>query len=250
MNIIKTKSFQLAIISRGNKDSAKLAILIPGRLDTKDYANFVSHAEYFANQGFFALSFDPPGTWESPGKIDLYTTTNYIKAVNELIDYFGNKSTLLLGHSRGAAAAILASMSNPNIIGILSVMANYGIPTAASDEALKKGFQVSYRDLPPGTSKTKEQKEFLLPIAYWEDGKKYNVVQSLRECTKPKLLIYGTRDEFTTPEEVKKLYEIIPEPKMIKEIDSDHDYRYYPEAIKKVEQQIGQFLRKYYEYGK
>ena len=90
MDLIKTKSFELAILAKGNRDSKKLAILIPGRLDTKNYANFISHAEYLASRGFFAVAFDPPGTWESPGGIDLYTTTNYIKAINELIEYFGN----------------------------------------------------------------------------------------------------------------------------------------------------------------
>lgn len=245
MDIIKTKSFELATFSKGNKDSEKLAILIPGRLDTKDYANFVDHAEYLVNKGFFVVAFDPPGTWESPGDISLYTTTNYIRAINELIEYFGNKPTLLLGHSRGAAVAVLASMSNPAVIGIVSVMANYGAPTAPSRDAIGKGFQISYRDLPPGTQKTSEQKEFALPIAYWTDGEKYNTVQSLKECVKPKLLIYGTRDKFTPVDTVKKLYEVIPEPKMIKEVDSTHDYRYYPEIIKEVNEEIGRFLNKY-----
>jgi len=246
MEIIQTKSFELSIFSKGNKNCNKLAILLPGRLDTKDYFNFVSHADYLANKGFFVVAVDQPGTWDSPGKIDLCTTTNYIKATNELIEYFGNKPTLLLGHSRGAAVSIFVSMTNPNIIGIILVMANYGEPTPPNQEALQKGFQISHRDLPPGTSKTKEQKEFLLPLNYWEDGKKYNAGQTLKECTKPKLLVYGTKDEFTPVEEVEELYKIIPEPKMIKLVDSTHDYRYYPEAIKETEETIGQFLTKYF----
>ncbi len=245
MNLIKTRSFELATFSNGNKNSEKLAILIPGRLDTKDYANFVSHAEYLANKDFFVVAFDPPGTWESPGNINLYTTTNYIKVINELIEYYGNKPTLLLGHSRGAAVAVLASIANPAVIGIIPVMANYGAPTAPSQSAIEKGFQISYRDLPPGTHKTSERKEFALPIAYWTDGEKYNTVQILKECTNPKLLIYGTRDEFTPVDTVKKLYEVIPEPKMIKGVDSTHDYRYYPEIIKEVNEEIGRFLNKY-----
>ncbi len=241
MEIVKTKSFELAIFSKGDKNSPKLAILNPGRLDAKNYVNFVSHAEYLASRGFFVVAFDPPGVWESHGSIDLYTTTNYIKAVNELIEYFGNRPTLLLGHSRGATVAILAS-ANPNIVGIVLVMANYGTPTSPGEEALKNGFHISHRDLPPGDMKTKEQKEFLLPIAYWEDGKQYNIIQSLKNCFKPKLIVYGTNDTFTTPDEVKKIYETVPEPKMIKEVNSSHDYRYYPEAIKEIEQEVGRFL--------
>jgi pimeloyl-ACP methyl ester carboxylesterase len=245
MDLIKTKSFELATLSRGNRDSQKFAILIPGRLDTKDYANFVSHAEYLANQGFFAVAFDPPGTWESPGNIGLYTTTNYLKAIDELIEYYGDKPTLLLGHSRGAAVAMLASMSNPAVTGIVLLMANYGAPTAPGRDAVEKGFQISHRDLPPGIVATSEQKEFALPIEYWKDGDRYDPVPALRACTKPKLLIYGTHDEFTSPSTVRELYATIPEPKMIKEVNSDHDYRYHPEVIKEVEAEIGRFLEKF-----
>ena len=98
MEIIKTQSFELAILSRGDKNSEKLALILPGRLDTKDYVSCVSHADYLASKGYFAITFDPPGTWESSGTTELFTTTNYIKAVNELIAHFGDKPTLLVGH--------------------------------------------------------------------------------------------------------------------------------------------------------
>ncbi len=247
MSLIRTKSFDLAIKTRGSEDSRKVAISLPGRLDTKDYASFDSHIEYLAGKGFYAISFDPPGTWESPGGIELFTTTNYVKAVEEIIEYFGNKLTLLLGHSRGGAVSILAGTSNPSVIGIVVIMATYGAPTSPSPEAIKAGVSMSYRDLPPGTSKTSERKEFALPINYFKDGQKYNVVDVLKKCTKPKLLFYGTRDEFTTPERVKEVFGSIPEPKMIHELNSDHDYRYHPEIIEEVNEVIGHFLDDYFK---
>lgn len=66
-----------------------------------------------------------------------------------------------------------------------------------------------------------------------------------RDLTKPKLLFYGTRDEFTAPEKVKEVYEAIPEPKMIHELDTDHDYRYQPKIIEEVNEVVGQFLDNY-----
>src|SRR3989344_8097436 len=128
MERIRTQFFELAANIKGNKDSKKLALALPGRLDTKDYACFTSHIEYLARKGFLAVSFDPPGTWESPGGIELFTTTNYIKAVNELIEYFGNKPTFLLGHSRGAAVSILAGTANPHVKGFVAIMAAYDGP--------------------------------------------------------------------------------------------------------------------------
>lgn len=246
MNIVKTKSFELAVNSKGNSNAAKIAIVLPGRLDTKDYTCFDSHIDYLSGKGFFALSFDPPGTWESKGSIDLFTTTNYIKAVDELIEYFGNKPILLMGHSRGGTVSILAGANNLHVIGIVPVMATYGEPTPPDEESLKKGIKMSYRDLPPGTEKTKEQREFAMPINYFIDGQKYNVVSILQKCTKPKLVFYGTDDEFTTPEKVKEVFETIPEPKMIHELNANHDYRYYPEIIDEVNNIVGEFIDRYH----
>jgi hypothetical protein len=133
-------------------------------------------------------------------------------------------------------------MTNAAIMGIVPVMQILEQPAAPTEDAMRKGFQVSYRDLPPGASKTKEQKEFALPIAYWTDGERYDVEHTLRGCTKQKFLIYGTRDEFTSVDVVKKLYEEIPEPKTIQEIDATHDYRYFPEAIEAVNLAVGKWL--------
>lgn len=245
MNIIKTKSFELAINSKGDPTSKKLALVLPGRLDTKDYECFNSHLEYLANKGFFAVSFDPPGTWESPGGIELFTTTNYIKAANELIEYFGNRPTFLLGHSRGGTVSILVGTSNPAVECFALIMANYGVPTPPNPEAIKMGFKISHRDMPPGTSKTEQQKEFILPISYFIDGQKYNVIDALTKCTKPKLIIYGTRDDFTEASQVEEVFATLPEPKTLHLLDTVHDYRYDSKIIEEVNKVVGDFLDRY-----
>ncbi|MDD5068999.1 MAG: hypothetical protein PHN89_05405, partial [Candidatus Pacebacteria bacterium] len=60
MAIIKTKSFELGIYLKGNPASEKLAIIIPGRLDSKDYIHNTILVDYLAGRGYLALSFDPP----------------------------------------------------------------------------------------------------------------------------------------------------------------------------------------------
>jgi pimeloyl-ACP methyl ester carboxylesterase len=241
MNLLKTKSFELAIYARGDRNASKLAIVIPGRLDTKDYAHNISLVDYLAAQGYYALSFDPPGTWESPGDINIYNTTAYLRVINELIDYFGNKPTLLLGHSRGGSVAMLAA-ANPSVIGIVAILASYGAPTPPSAEAVRNGFQIEYRDLPPGTSRSKKPKHFELPIAYFKDGEQYVPADALRELAKPKLLIYGDEDEFTEPQRVEEIYKSIPEPKTLQSVHSEHDYRLHSEVMKQVNDLVGSFL--------
>jgi pimeloyl-ACP methyl ester carboxylesterase len=243
--LVKTKSFTLAVRTEGDKNASKVAIMLPGRLDTKDYANFVSHLEYLADKGFYAVAMDPPGTWESPGPIDLFTTTNYVKAVNELIEYFGNKPTLLLGHSRGGSIAVLAGCANPKVMGLVLIMANYKAPTPASPEAIKAGFKLETREVPPGTSKTFDTKVFKMPLSYFEDGQKFIAGEAIKNCYEPKLMFYSQNDKYTSAEEFLEVFSSTPEPKIKYELHCDHDYRYSSEAIKEVNKVMGEFTHKY-----
>lgn len=242
MEIFKTKSFELAVYAKGDPNSPKIAIVVPGRLDTKDYIHNTSLVDYLAERGYYALSFDPPGTWESPGGMDLYTTTNCIKAVNELVEHLGNKPIVLAGHSRGGTVAMLAGPDNPHVTHIIPIFSYYGAPSDPEPDRIVDGALVSYRDLPPGTERTKEQKRFDLPLNYFKDGAQYDALLGLKTCTKPKLFFYGTKDVMNDPEDVKKAFEESAEPKMIHGVDSEHDYRLLPNVVEEVNHKIGTFL--------
>jgi len=242
MNLIKTKSFEIAVNIKGDVNSIKLAIVLPGRLDTKDYVHMISLVDYLASRGYLALSFDPPGTWDSLGDIELYTTTNYLKAVDELIEYFGNKSTLLVGHSRGGTIAMLVGPQNPHVTHFISIFSYYGAPRDPREERIVNGNVISYRGLPPGNIKNTAQKEFALPLSYFKDAKQYNALESLKNCTKPKLFFYGTKDDINKPEEIKEAFEKSADPKVLYALDSSHSYRYSPQLIEEINLVIGKFL--------
>ncbi|OHA11040.1 MAG: hypothetical protein A3H71_03250 [Candidatus Sungbacteria bacterium RIFCSPLOWO2_02_FULL_48_13b] len=84
----------------------------------------------------------------------------------------------------------------------------------------------------------------LTPLPF-EDGEKYNAFRDLQSCKKPKLFFYGTEDVMVVPEAVKKAYQVAAEPKMIHELNSEHDYRLHPEIIEEVNKVVGLFLDKY-----
>lgn len=237
MSKIKTPSFELAIYKKGDENSDKLMLCLPGRLDTKDYAHMQSHVDFFASKGHLAISFDPPGTWESSDDISLYTTQNYLKAIDELIELYGNRPTVTLGHSRGGTMAMMAGINNPHITHFIAVMSHYG-PSEKPNEV--GDVRVSYRDLPPGTEETKERKQFDLPMSYFDDPTPYTGLES---CTKPKLFFFGQHDDLVRPEDVRETYESAAEPKQLYELDSDHDYRYHPEIIEEVEKVVEEFLK-------
>lgn len=240
--MIKTKSFELAVISGGDENSSKIALVLPGRLDTKDYAHTVSHVEYFASNGYFTLSFDPPGTWDSPGGIKIYTMTNYLLAINELIEYLGNKPTVLMGHSRGGSMAMLAGPQNICVTHIVAVMSHMG-PSTLKEEDVVDGIIPSYRDMPPNDVKNK--KRFDLPVEYFEDAKRHDILSGLKKCGKPKLFFYGNKDITVRPDGIKRTYEQVLDPKVIHELTSEHDYRFHEEVIREVESVTGEFLESF-----
>lgn len=246
MSIVKTKSFELAIYSKGRPGSPRLALVLPGKLDTKDYSHMYSHVEYLASKGYFALSFDPPGTWESKGDIKLYTMTNYLKAVDEIIEHYGNKSTFIMGHSRGATIATIAGTRNQHIFAFAAVMSSFskgGFQEEPDKNWRTKEFVISKRDLPPGGGE--KVKEFKLPYSFFEDQTKYDLTKDITSSAKPKLFILGKHDDLISPKTIKETFSLFAEPKELHEIDSDHDYRNHPHLINEVNEIVGGFLRRY-----
>lgn len=245
MKIIQTKTYQIAVNEYGDSCSKRVCLMLPGRLDTKDYSNFVSHGEFLASLDIFAVAIDPPGTWESPGSIDDYSTSMYIQAVNELIEYYGNKETVLFGHSRGGAAAMLAS-SNPAVTSVVLINAAYGAPSSPNVNKIMGGCLKESRDLPPGNVRTKEQRTFLLPLGYFEDGKKYDPAYALKKFSGNKLLIHATKDEFCGVDEVKTIFDQLSMPKTMEIIDCTHDYRLFPQSIAQVNQALKKLIKDTY----
>lgn len=246
MGIVKTKSFGLAVNESGDGKARKLAIVLPGKLDTKDYSHMRSHVEYLAGRGYLAVSFDPPGTWESEGDISLYTLSNYADSIDELIDYYGNKPTFLVGHSMGGSVSMMVGTRNPYVIGFSSIMSSSsykpGKYTDYPDETWKRnGYRESKRDI-PGENK---YIEFNLPYTFLEDRVRFDVKRDLSNCPKPKLFVYGQDDRLVEPDIVKEAYEVSAEPKEIASIGGGHDYRYHPVLVQEVNGILGKFISKY-----
>jgi len=96
-----------------------------------------------------------------------------------------------------------------------------------------------------GKTKSKEQKTFSLPLFYFQDGQKYDILKVLQGCSKPKLLFYATQDDFSDPCDYQKVFATLPDPKELHELNCTHDYRYSPSAVEEVNQVAKQFLLKY-----
>jgi pimeloyl-ACP methyl ester carboxylesterase len=248
MPFIKTKSYNLAVYERGNPDATKCAIVLPGRLESKDYIHIQSHVDLLATLGFHALAFDPPGSWESSGNIASYTVTNYLGAVNAVIEYYGNKPTLLVGHSLGGSIAMLAAANNPHVAAFITLMA-LANPKVQDREWRAAGKITFYRDLPPGDHTTSEQRQYDLPYSFLEDSRRYNTQSALQHCHKPKLCITGTYDTQNSPRYSPDERAHIAEPKQFIEVPSYHSYRYSQAGIDTINTIIKRFVLSLPSYG-
>lgn len=246
--IVKTESFELSTNQAGDFDSERLVLVLPGRLDTKDYPHMRSHVQLLAELGYFALSFDPPGTWQSPGEIELYTMTNYLKSITELIELYGDRPTTLIGHSRGGSMAMLGATKIDQVTGFAAIMSrsSASIRQDESKYTANDRVEISYRDDP---FDPKKRVQFQLPMTYFEDAEQYNMREDLHACTKPKMFIYGNDDAIITPDTVIETYEYAADPKQIYSVDSEHDYRRHLEVIGEVNQKIKKFMREFQPLG-
>ncbi|HSX48523.1 MAG TPA: alpha/beta hydrolase [Candidatus Nanoarchaeia archaeon] len=243
---IKLTSFEVAANVEGDRNADRLALILPGQLDSKDYQHIRSHTNFLARKGFLSVSFDPAGTWESGDDLSIYTMTNYLKTINELIHYFGNRPTFTMGHSRGGTMAMAAGIGNPSVFSFAAVMSGYSYSPKVNPnysdkkEWMELGYRESLRDLPNDHN---QSRLFKLPYGFLEDTLKYDLTDGLKNCTKPKMFVYGNKDDQIRPEFVKQGFELSSDPKELNELESDHDYRWHPELITEVNDLVWGFLK-------
>jgi pimeloyl-ACP methyl ester carboxylesterase len=243
MSTLRTESFALGCYMAGDVESDKLALVLPGLLDTKDYPHMRSHTEFLAALGYYAISFDMPGTWESGNNIEEYTTTNSLRAVSELTMKY-SKPTLLVGHSNGGRLALLASIRNPEVEACIAIMNAPTFVRASNYHDRKvmwkaEGTKTLFRNDP---SNPGQQRRFDLPFSFCEDADTYDTRVGLDGLRIPKLFIAGTQDMTVTPGDVRQSFEAAAEPKTMTIIDSDHNYRWHPHVISEVNQLMQEFL--------
>lgn len=242
--MIQTHNFHLAVYAQGNETAEKVAIVLPGFLDSKNHSHMKSHVEYLATKGFYALSFDPLGTWESDGRIEQYTMTNWLLAIKEIIEYYGSRPTFTLGTSRGGSMAMLAAIHCPEVFAFAAIMskASYA-PAVSTIHPIAEWKAAGYREFAVTNPIRRNEKcHFKIPYSVVEDTQQYDMTADLRVLHKPKLFIAGLQDTTVTADVVQTAYDQAAQPKKFITVDSDHLYRRRPEIIAEINQAVGEFL--------
>jgi len=240
---IKTPHFSLDAYIKGDKNARSAVLVLPGFLDSKDYAHLKTIVDRMAERGFYALSIDMPGTWGSSEDTAAYTYTNCLQAATEVVEKIG-KPTILVGHSNGGRLALQIASKNPAVVAVVAIMSPLYIrrSTSKKDSVIKwkkEGVRHYQMPLPDDPDKSAS---FSIPFSFLEDSQKYPPKPLLSKIFVPKLFIAGSEDHVVTLKEVQKAYDAAAEPKRFELVNAPHVYRENVAAVDEVNDIVDSFV--------
>lgn len=229
----------------------KLAILLPGFLDSKDYAHLVDLDNRLKKQGYLTIRINPTGTWGDEKNIDKYSISQYLDDVDDTIEraterYGKLNEIVLAGHSLGGTIAMLYASGHNNITTVVAIMSPSTYLRGENEEKIKKwrdeGLKTSIRDLPNDSS---AKKKFVLPYRFIEDAQKYDASKEISKFKGDLLLIAGEKDNCVSLDQIKNVYDAANQHKELILIeDIGHDYRHNQPEIQIVNHEITNFIKK------
>lgn len=223
----------------------KLAILLPGYVESPDYHHLVVIDRHLTDLGYSTLRVDPCNLWQT-GDGTHYTTTGYINQVKDIVtSYLPEEPTeiILVGHSLGCLVALLTGYLFDEVTKIicLSPPATLG----NSDHKWVDGFRTSKKDLPANPS---EFRELTVPISFTVDRKQYSISTSLQNNQKPLLVIMGEADPSAL--EVQEMVKDLSNTTFITINGMGHDFRQSDELCHRVAAKIEEFISNSHPYWK
>ena len=223
--VLKTKKDNILRIStfasEGNKINPCL-IYVHGFKGFKDWGYIPYLGEYFANQGFFVITFNfsHNGVGESLSEFDELdkfaknTISLEVEELKEIIDsylsgFFGtiqNPKIGIIGHSRGGGISILTASKHKSVNALavwasISKLDRYTRKQKA--EWKKEGF------IEVLNSRTNQMMK--LSLALLEDVEKnkhdtLNIEKAIKELNRPLFIAHGDQDTSVSFKEAKDLY--------------------------------------------
>jgi pimeloyl-ACP methyl ester carboxylesterase len=225
-----------------NKNYKKLAIILPGFLDSKDYKHYSNLGKFLATKDYLSVIFDPAGTWESGNDMKIYSMSQYLSDIDDVVNYAKDifkkdfEEIIIIGHSLGGRIALIYAARNENISKAIGLMASNISPIKWN----KREERLSKRDY-PGNKDMMIQ--FKVPFSFVEDAMKYDLLSEVSKINVPILLIAGENDEPERIESLKSIYEQANDlTKFVLMKGFGHNYRDNKDQMKKMNEEIWQFI--------
>ena len=220
----------------------KVALLIPGYLDSPDYQHLLIFEKRLKELGYTVERIDPCDLWKT-GNIENYTLTNCLKQIKDRISYYQDQKSeeiILIGHSMGAFTAIVGGVEND---GVSKIIALCPPPTRklSASKWINREPRLSKRDLPEDPN---QFREFVVPYSYVEDALQYSAVESAKKIDKSFMLFIAMEDKAVPPEETEKIAVAAKNPYVVRQPNMGHDFRNSKEESEIVMDKIEEFLSK------
>lgn len=219
----------------------KLALLLPGYLDSPDYLHMITFEKGLKKLGYVVERLDACNLWKT-GDVDNYSVTNFVKQIKDRVDFYKSQNpeeVVLIGHSNGAFTAIIAGN---RISEVTKIVALCPPPDKGGSESKwKNGVRVSKRDLPDNP---KEFREFAIPYSYIKDAVKYSASDEVGKIHKPLMIFIALDDTVVLPEWTEEIVKNANGPYVIRQSNMGHDFRFSQKECDIVFGGIKKFLEK------
>ncbi|MCX6731267.1 MAG: alpha/beta hydrolase [Candidatus Roizmanbacteria bacterium] len=217
----------------------KLALLLPGFLDSPDYAHLMTFEKRLKELGYTVDRLDACNLW-STGNTSIYTITNYLKQIEERISFYKNQNPeeiILIGHSLGGLVSIIAGNRIDSVTSVVSLCSPGDIVNLAK-KWQGSNPKHSERDLPDSIH---QMKSFEIPYTFVEDGLQYSAIKEVKELQKPIMIFIALGDKSVLPQETEKIIVEAHNPYVVRK-DMEHNFRYSLKDCEIVMEEIEKFL--------
>lgn len=218
----------------------KIALLLPGYLDSPDYLHLKTFDKRLSELGYTVERLDACHLWET-GDVENYTISNFIKQIRERVDFYKDKKPeeiILIGHSMGGFTSIIAGGRIEEVTKIVSLCSPPDRRNSAREWSGGR-FRHSERDLPKDPTKFRT---FDIPYSFVEDGLQYSAQNEVKQITKPLMIFIALDDKSVPPSETEKIVSNANSPNVVRRPDMGHDFRLSQEECNIVMAEIEKFL--------
>lgn len=220
----------------------KVAILLPGYLDSPDYLHIRTFGKRLQEMGYTVERLDPCNLWET-GKVNDYTISNFIQQIKESVESYKNQNPeeiVLLGHSNGAFTALIAGARIPEVTKIIALCPPPDKKESAHKWKEKKA-RVSKKDDPTDPT---QFREFAIPFSHIEDALQYSAVSEVKNIHKPLMIFIALEDKVVPPELTERIVAHANSPYVVRQSNMGHDFRHSQKQCDIVSTEIEKFLKK------
>lgn len=184
----------------------------------------IALAKKISQKGFTVLIFDAAGCGESQGSFEYHTVSKYVSDLKSAVGFMekvqnvDKKKVIIAGHSLGAMVTVIFASKYNDACMIIPIdppcqlLKNRGPNSHLGNSELLKKWKMkgSYIFAVRINAKRENRK---LSFSFIADGKKYNLMKSIKKVKCPVIFIQGDSDRQVLPEETKKLYKMANKPK-------------------------------------